>query len=157
MRSNAMTLKLSVKEEFKGLIQKTWSTLTDLDQYPSRVKSYEAIEWLTSEKSGVGAKWKQTRRVYGKSHSQTIEVVEWREPTSFALTATEAGATYLTRYSLRESKDGETTEVSASFEVQPNNLFSKVFVKLIGKKLLGSTGETLQNDLSDLANAEERA
>ena len=70
-------------------------------RYPSRVKSYEAIEWLTSEKSGVGAKWKQARTVYGKSHTQTIEVVEWREPTSFALTATEAGATYLTRYSLR--------------------------------------------------------
>ena len=42
-----------------------------------------------------------------------------------------------------------------SFEVQPNNLFSKVFVKLMGKMLLGSTRETLQNDLSDLANAEE--
>ena len=51
--------------------------------------------------------------------------------------------------------DGETTDVSASFEVQPNNLFNKAFVKLIGKKLLGSPRETLQNDLSDLANAEE--
>ena len=129
--------------------------MVDLDRYSSRVKSYKAIEWLTSEKSGVGAKWKQTRRVYGKSHTQTIEAVEWREPTAFAMTATEAGATYLTRYSLGESKDGETTEVSASFEVQPNNLFSKLFVKLIGKKLLGSTRETLQNDLSDLANGEE--
>lgn len=152
-----MTSKISSKisQEFKGSIEKTWSTLIDLDQYPSRAKSYEAIEWLTSKKSGVGAKWKQTRRVYGKSHTQTIEVVEWREPTSFAMTATEAGATYLTRYSLGESKGGETTEVSASFEIQPNNLFSKVFVKLVGKKLLGSTGETLQKDLSDLANAEE--
>ena len=107
------------------------------------------------EKSGVGAKWKQTRRVYGKGHTQTIEVVEWREPTSLAMTATEAGATYLTSYSLGESRDGESTDVLASFEVQPNNLFSKVFVKLIGKKLLGSTRETLQNDLSDLVNAEE--
>ncbi len=71
------------------------------------------------------------------------------------MTATEAGATYLTRYNLGESEDGETTEISASFEVQPNNLFSKVFVKLFGKKLLGSTRESLQNDLSDLANAEE--
>ena len=50
---------------------------------------------------------------------------------------------------------GETTEVSASFEVQPNNLFSKVIVKLFGKKLLGSTVESMKNDLSDLANAEE--
>ena len=150
-----MTSTISIKQEFKGSIEKMWSTLIDLDRYPSRVRSYETIEWLTSEKSGVGAKWKQTRRVYGKSHTQTIEVVEWREPTSFAMTAPEAGATYLTRYSLGESKDGETTDVSASFEVQPNNLFSKAFVKLIGKKLLGSTRETLQNDLSDLANAEE--
>ena len=71
------------------------------------------------------------------------------------MTATEAGATYLTSYSLGESRDGESTDVLASFEVQPNNLFSKVFVKLIGKKLLGSTRETLQNDLSDLVNAEE--
>ena len=149
-----MTSKISTNQKFKGSIEKTWSTLIDLDRYPSRVESYEAIEWLTSEKSGVGAKWKQTRKVYGKSHTQTIEVVEWREPTSFAMTATEAGVIYLTRYSLGESKDGETTDVSASFEVQPNNLFSKVFVKLIGKKLLGSTRETLQNDLSDLANAE---
>ena len=136
-------------------MEKTWSTLVDLDRYPSRITSYEAIAWLTSEKSGVGAKWKQTRRVYGKSHTQTIEVVEWKEPTSFAMTATEAGATYLTRYSLGESKGGETTEVSPPFEVQPNNLFSKVFVKLVGKKLLGSTRETLQNDVSDLANDEE--
>ncbi len=104
-----MTSKISIKQEFKGSIEKTWSTLIDLDRYPSRVKSYEAIEWLTSEKSGVGAKWKQTRRVFGKSHTQTIQAVEWREPTSFAMTATEAGATYLTRYSLGESKDGETT------------------------------------------------
>ncbi len=150
-----MTSKMSIKQEFQGSIKKTWSTLINLDRYPSRVKSYEAIEWLTSEKSGVGAKWKQTRRVYGKSHTQTIEVVEWSEPTSFAMTASEAGAIYLTRYSLGESKDGETTEVSASFEVQPNNLFSKVFVKLMGNKLLGSTRESLKSDLSDLANAEE--
>ena len=150
-----MASKISINQEFKGSIEKTWSTLIDLDRYPSRVKSYEAIEWLTSEKSGVGAKWQQTRKVYGKNHTQTIDVVEWREPTSFAMTATEAGAIYLTRYSLGESKDGETTDVSASFEVQPNNLFSKIFVKLIGKKILGSTRETLQNDLSDLANAEE--
>ena len=149
-----MTSTISVNQEFKGPIEKTWSTLIDLEQYPGRVKSYETIEWLTPKKSGVGAKWKQTRTVYGKSHTQTIEVVEWSEPTSFAMTATEAGATYLTRYSIGESKDAETSVVSASFEVQPNNLFSKLFVKLIGKKLLGSTREALQNDLSDLANAE---
>ncbi len=71
--------------------------------------------------------------------------------------ATEAGTIYATRYSLEESKDGKTTEVSASFEVQPNNLFSKVIAKLIGKKLLGSTREALKNDLSGLANAEAGA
>ena len=152
-----MTSKISIKQEFKGSIEKTWSKLIDSDLYPSRAKSCEAIEWLTSEKFGVGAKWKQTRWVYGKSHTQTIEAVEWRGPNSFAMTATEARATYLTRYSLGESKGGETTEVSASFEVQPNNLFIKVFVKLIGKKFLGSTRETLRNDLSCLANAEEKA
>ncbi len=150
-----MTSKISSKQEFKGSIEKTWRTLIDLDRYPSRVKSYEAIEWLTWEKSGVDAKWKQTRRVYGKNHKQTIEVVARREPTSLAMTATEAGATYLTCYGLGESKDAETTDVSASFEIQPNNLFSTVFVKLIGKKLLGSTRETLQNDLSDPTDAEE--
>ena len=71
------------------------------------------------------------------------------------MTAAEAGATYLTRYSLGESQDAETTERSASFEVQPNNLFSKAFAKLAGSKLLGSTREAMQNELSDLANAEE--
>ena len=126
-----------------------------LVQFPARAESYETAEWLTSEKSGVGAKWKETPRVFGNSYSQTIEVVEWREPTSLALTATEHGAIYLTRYSLEESQDGETTEVEASFEVKPNNLFSKVFVKLMGNKLLGSTCESLKSDLSDLDNAEE--
>ncbi len=67
---------------------------------------------------------------------------------------TEAGAIYLTRCSFEESKSGKTTNVSASFEIQPNNLFSRVVVKLIGKKLLGSTREALKNDLSDLDNVE---
>ncbi len=68
--------------------------------------------------------------------------------------ATEAGAIYPTRCSLEESKSGKTTDVSASFEIQSNNLFSRVVVKLIGKKLLGSTREALKNDLSDLDNVE---
>ena len=68
--------------------------------------------------------------------------------------ATETGAIYLTRCSLEEAKSGKTTDVSVSFEIQPNNLFSRVVVKLIGKKLLGSTREALKNDLSDLDNVE---
>ena len=71
------------------------------------------------------------------------------------MAAAEARATHLTRYSLGESQDAETTERSASFEVQPNNLFSKAFVKLAGNRPLGSTREAMQNDLSDLADAEE--
>ena len=68
--------------------------------------------------------------------------------------ATEAGAIHLARCSLEESKSGKTTDVSASFEIQSNNLFSRVVVKLIGKKLLGSTREALKNDLSDLDNVD---
>ena len=71
------------------------------------------------------------------------------------MAAAEAGATHLTRYSLGESQDAETTERSASFEVQPNNQFSKAFAKLVGNGPLGSTREAMPNELPDLADAEE--
>jgi len=79
--------------------------------------------------------------VFGRSHSQEMEVTGWEVPREFVLVTTEAGARYETRYQLG-AIEGDT-EVVTTFSVSATNPIAWVFVQTIGYRILRSTGEAM--------------
>ena len=143
--------EVQVRERFGLPPEGAWEVLVAIERYPERVGSYESVELLGEACEGVGARWRQTRTVFGRSHSQEMEVTGWEPPRELVLVATEAGARYKTRTNL-EAIDGGT-EVVTTFSVAATNPIAWVFVQTIGRRILRSTGGAIEQDLVDLAAA----
>ena len=146
--------EVQVRQRFGLPPEGAWEVLVALERYPERVGSYESVELLGEAREGVGARWRQTRTVFGRSHSQEMEVTGWEAPREFVLVATEAGARHETRYQFG-AIEGDT-EVVTTFSVAATNPIAWVFVQTIGRRMLRSTGEAMGRDLVDLAAAAER-
>jgi len=141
--------EIQVEQRFDCSVTAAWDLLTEVARYPERVGSYERVEFQGSQREGPGTRWRQTRTVFGRSHSQEIEVVACGAPRTFAHQAREAGALYETRYELAVV-DG-ATRVVMTFSVRATNPIAGLFVKTIGRRMLRGTGEAMAKDLADLA------
>ena len=130
-------------------MSETWETIVDIESYPSRTSSYVQVEVLTDTVRGLGARWDQTRTVWGRDHIQTMEVVEWGPPTSYMLRATEAGSEFRTHYLLAPTDHG--TSVTVTFTVSPTNLYGRAVTRLMGSRLMASTRSAIEEILSELS------
>ena len=143
--------EIQTRQRFSMRLEQAWAVLAAVERYPDRVDSYESVEFEGEQREGVGARWRQTRTVFGRSHRQTMEVTGWEAPRELVLVAKEAGARYETRYQL-EAVDGGTG-VTMTFLVRATNPLAWLFVQTIGRRMLRGTGEAMAGDLVDLASA----
>lgn len=143
--------EVQVQQQFASPRDRVWDLLTAFERYPERVGSYEAVEFSGEQREGIGARWRQTRTVFGRSHSQEIEITGWEPPLRLVLAAREAGALYETRYEL--ASVDEHTEVTMTFSVAATNPVAWIFLTTIGRRFLRSTNVALMQDLSDLSSA----
>lgn len=127
-----------------------WHLITNIVDYPRLVDSYEAVEVTTDSHQGLGARWKQTRTVFGRSHSQTLEIIEWDPDRLLTHEAHEGGTTYQTRYAMSPSGSGEGTSVEMTFTVEAGSVFGRMVLALFGERLIRSTGVQMERDLADL-------
>lgn len=142
--------EVQVRQRFEGLREHVWEVLVEIERYPERV-GYESVDFLGEQREEVGARWRQTRTVFGRSHSQEMEVTGWEPSRELVLVSTEAGARYETRTNLKAIDGG--TEVVTTFSVAATNPIAWVFVQTIGRRMLRSTGGAMGQDLADLAAA----
>ena len=128
-----------------------WDVITAIAAYPDRVGSYVSVEPLTAVPLRLGSSWRQTRTVFGRSHSQVLEVSEWDPPRAMTTTASESGARYVMRHRLE--RDGDGTLIEVRFGAEPTNLLAALVQRLMGRRLIASTREAMQRDLADLLRA----
>ncbi len=143
--------EVQVQQPFSLPLDRVWDLLVAFERYPERIHSYVAIEFDSERREGIGTRWRQTRTVFGRSHSQDIEITGWEPPHRLVLAAREAGALYETRYEL--ASVDEYTNVTMTFSVTAKNPAAWIFVTTIGRRLLRSTGATMTQDLADLLSA----
>jgi hypothetical protein len=136
-------------------IEVVWSTIADVGAYPDRVRSYVAVDFLTTQTGGVDAAWRQTRTVFGREHAQVLRVVRWDPPSRLETVALESGARYRTSYQLEALGGG--TRVTVRFEVVATNPLGSLVQRLFGHRLMASTRAAMERDIEDLCAAAERA
>ena len=107
-----MVLAIEVERRVGAPVDAVWATVSAIDRYPEVVTSYVRLEYLTAQTAGVGTRWRQTRRVFGREHAQELSVVAWEPPAHLVTVAREAGATYRTTWRLVPDGEGTTSRTS---------------------------------------------
>jgi len=133
---------------------KVWSVITDLDHIPDVISGVIGIERLDAGSGfGVGTRWRETRKLFGKEATEEMEVTAIDPGHSLTHRADSHSVHYISTYRVEPIGDG--TLLSLTFDAQPQNGFAKFMAATVGRLMKGATRKALQKDFDEIAKAVE--
>lgn len=133
-------------------VEKVFALISDIRSAPQRVTAIKKVEVLTDGPIGVGTRFKETRVMFGKEATETMEFTAFDPPRSYTVTAYSCGNHYESTF--RCAPEGQGTKVTMTFVCTPKTFFAKLFSPL-GKLMSGMIRKCVMKDLEDLAKAAE--
>lgn len=134
-------------------IQTVFRHATDLRNVPNIVPGIRSIEVLTDGPVRVGTRFKETRVVFGREHSETMEVTAIDPPRACTFSCESGGARYDSRFTFR-AKDGGT-EIELEVTATPLTFFAKVMGFMM-KPMTKMMSKECAKDLDAIVAAAER-
>ena len=151
---NNAAMQISLSKSIAAAPDKVWAIITDLDRAGDAISGIIKTERLDDGTGfGVGTRWRETRRMFGKEATEEMEVSAFDPQRSYTVTADSHSAHYVSTWSV--VPDGEGTSLSMTFAGVPQGLFGKVMAATLGRLMVGSTRKALQKDLDEIAEAVE--
>ncbi len=145
----------SLTQHINAPVDAVWSVISDIPGSAATLTGIEAIQMLSDGPYAVGTRWKETRRMMGRS--ETIELwVSASEPPaagagSTTVKALQDGADYTTHFTLLERDGG--TDLTVTFGaglVKPTRL-NKIMMAVFGPIGMRITRKALARDLREIA------
>ena len=130
-------------------IDRVFEVFTDLEGSLSRCKGITRIEMVTSGPVDKGTIYKETRQVYSRESTETLEFTEFEPPSHWVITGVSCGARFSSRFDLQP--EGEGTRVIVNVNVKPLNPVAW-FMSLLAPLLNGTMKRAINQDLDTLAS-----
>ena len=141
----------SVTQHISAPPEKVWSVITDIAGAPGTLSGVEAVQLLTDGPYGEGTRWKETRRMFGRSETVEMWVDRAEAPRSTTVKALQGGTDYSTRFNLAPRDGGTDLTVTFGARMLNPNLATRVLVATLGKLGLAATRKAFAKDLAEIA------
>ena len=146
-----MALEFTVRKEIAASPERVFASLKDLDAASKWMQNFVGIEKLSPGKFGVGTKWRETRRMFGREASELFEVtgLEPNKSLELFVDGTQGSSKrghYRFRYQL-EPTGGKTTLTMVA-EIGGMGFILELF----GRLMLGSFKKAIISDLDAMAD-----
>ncbi len=119
------------------------------------VRGIERIEMLTDGPVGTGARWRETRVLFGKAATEEMRITGFDPPRSLRIEADSHGAHYVTTYRFTPNDGG--TDLEMDFSARPRSFLARLMSAVFGRAMLSSVRKALEADLRDLKRVAEKA
>lgn len=144
---------VTLSTEVNAPIARVFDVFTDLQAAPQRIPAITKIEVLTEGPVGRGTRFRETRTMFGKPATETMEFTEFTPGQSYTISANSCGALFQTAFRFR-SVEGRT-HVEQVTEAKPVTLFAKLMTPL-SMLMMGTMKKAMAQDLESLKAAAER-
>ena len=86
---------ITVSRDVNAPADVVWGILTDVEGSVDTISAIEKVEVLSDDSTfGVGYAWRETRRMFGRTATEEMEVVEVTAGESYAVEADPGGSNY---------------------------------------------------------------
>jgi uncharacterized protein YndB with AHSA1/START domain len=133
-------------------LERVFHVCTDLEHAPGRLRGIKALEVLTPGPIGKGTRFRETRVMFGREASETMEIVEFQPGRGYTVTAQSCGARYRTEFAFAPESGGAATRMRVTFEGTPVSLAAKLMAPLTGF-MVKACAKVLQADCADIKAA----
>ncbi|MGH7149210.1 MAG: SRPBCC family protein [Planctomycetota bacterium] len=147
--------RLTVTKDIAAFPEKVFQAAADFRGAPGRIRGIKRIEVLTEGPVRVGTRFKETRKMFGKEATETMEVVAFDPPNGYTLACESHGCRYRTEFRFKGNAGG--TRVEMAFEATPLTFLAKAMGFLMAP-MIKSVSKLVDQDLKDLkASVEGKA
>lgn len=145
-----MAFTCTVRERIHAPPEAVFAAASDFPNAPQRIRGIRKMEMLTQGPVGVGTRFRETRVMWGKEATETMEVVEFQPGRSYTLRAQSCGCEYRTVVSVRPAPTGGGSEVTFDFTGTPLTFGARIMAALMGWMMKGACVKAIGQDLGDL-------
>lgn len=149
--------ELTVSQQVGAQPESVWAVITDLDTFERTISAVEKVERLDDgDGFGLGTRWRETRKMFGRTATEEMEVTSIDDGLSYVTEADSHGAHYRTVMTVEPSGSGGT-RLSTTFGAEPHGLVTKVVAATVGRLFERATRKALEQDLAEIATAASAA
>jgi hypothetical protein len=131
-----------------------WEALTDLRSMERVLSGVSKVEVLTDGVFGVGTRWRETRRMFGKDATEEMWVTASEPPERYVVEAESHGTRYVSEW-LLQADGPATATVRMTFTVVPTGGVTSLLAKALGRVGARAVSKAVAKDLDDVATAVE--
>ncbi len=116
-------------------------TVAHVEQFSQAVPHVLRVEFLSEAKSGVGARFRETRTMMGREASTELEVTEYVENARVRIVSEAGGALWDTVFTT--VPDGAATALTMVMDAQPRSLSARMTLPFI----IGAVRRAVEQDM----------
>lgn len=147
-------MNIEAKVTITGTKQSVWAVITDIENAANVIGGIEKVEVLEKPDVGlVGLKWRETRKVFGKTADEVMWITDAVEGESYEARAESNGCIYVSTMSVVEQ--GGSCELTMIHDTQTQGSVAKVIGAVLGLVFKGLMRKMFLKDLNDIKAAVE--
>lgn len=132
-----------------------WEALTDLRGMERVLSGVSKVEVLTDGAFGVGTRWRETRRMFGKEATEEMWVTACDPPERYVVEAESHGTHYVSEWVLRADGPSVTT-VGMTFSAVTSGGVTGLLARILGGLGERAVRKAIAKDLDEVASAVEQ-
>ena len=142
--------KRSTSRQINAPVDLVFSAITDLEKFPEKNPDIVNIELLSEQKTGVGTRFRETRRMGKREGTTELECTQYVENELVRFVADQGGTIWDSVFTTSANSVG--TELTLEMEARPHTLMAKIVVPMI----LGMISKAVEKDMDAVKDYCER-
>jgi carbon monoxide dehydrogenase subunit G len=132
---------VTVSRRIEAPVDFVFRTVAEIERFSEAVPHILRVEFLSEVKSGVGARFRETRMMMGREASTELEVTEYVENERVRIVSEAGGALWDTVFTV--APDGQGTELKMVMDAQPRTMSARMTMPLI----MGAVRKAVEQDM----------
>jgi uncharacterized membrane protein len=136
-----------IRDTIDAPADKVFAIFADLPNAANNIESILGIEFLSEQRSGLGTRWRETRKMFGKEATEEMWISGWRPGSGYTVSCVSCGCDYETDLSFTPNASG--TEVVIRLSIKPRTFMARLLSPL-GRLFAGTFKKCMLKDIDDL-------
>ena len=120
-----------------------FSTVADISNFSKAVPHIEHVEFLSEARTGVGARFRETRLMGSRKATTELEVTEYVQDERVRFVSDAGGTIWDTTFTVEPDPDGRGTRVTMVMEARPHRLLARLVTPLMRSVVAKAIAEDL--------------
>ena len=142
---------VTVSRRIDAPVDAVFRTVAHVERFSQAVPHILRVEFLSDVRSGVGARFRETRTMMGREASTELEVTEYVDNERVRIVSEAGGALWDSVFTV--ARNGETTELKLVMDARPQSMSARMTLPLI----MGTVRKAIEQDMDAVKAFCERA